>query len=358
MKFCNTNLKSYTFPLATAVCLALSGCGGGDDSSTAAATASTDTLTAVVITEANMADIAAAVIMSTTASDLGASDSASPSNLVLGVETTAKPPGSIPSPVGGMTELVVQEVKAASSLDAQALVVGVESSPSSQCYIDGTKTYTYDRQDPSGTFIAGDRVKVSFSACDDGVHVLNGDIQMTVNSLSGFEDPFNPVGSMDVSAVFTNLVASAGQTSLTMNGGMNVAATITDPDNSTTTMQASSINYVVERNGSRMAMTLKNLNQHEAEYADRFELSVSEDFSASFPTFSGSGRVTTLVPVVTYFNVGTTGQLKVAGQNSALYITFQSGDSVYLGLDRDNDGTPEVSVNTTLAELDLLNDLF
>jgi hypothetical protein len=139
---------------------------------------------------------------------------------------------------------------------------------------------------------------------------------------------------------------------------MNVAATITDPDNSTTTMQASSINYVVERNGSRMAMTLKNLNQHEAEYADRFELSVSEDFSASFPTFSGSGRVTTLVPVVTYFNVGTTGQLKVAGQNSAPYITFQSGDSVYLGLDRDNDGTPEVSVNTTLAELDLLNDLF
>lgn len=70
MKFCNSNLKHYTFPLAAAVCLALSGC-GGDDSSTAATSSSTDTLTAVVITELNMTDVAGGVIMATSSSTSG-----------------------------------------------------------------------------------------------------------------------------------------------------------------------------------------------------------------------------------------------------------------------------------------------
>lgn len=366
MKFCNSNLKYYTFPLATALCIALSGCGGGDDSGTPATSTTNDSgdpLTGVVITESNMADVAAAVIMSTAASDIGASGAGSNSNFVLGVETTAAPVAAIPAPASMLMNLVVDQAKRASSnLDAQAVVVGVESSQTVPCHVSGSQTYTYDRQDPSGTFVAGDVINVSFSECHDGIHLLNGIMQMTVNSFSGFTDPISPAGSMDVSAVFTNLIASGGQTSLTMDGGMNVAATISGTVDSIMA-QASSINYVLERNGVRMSMTLKNLNQKMDDATDRFEMVVSEDFSASFPTFSGSGRVTTLLPVVSYWGAngyaGTTGKLKVAADSSALYITLQQdAGSAYLELDSDNDGMIDASVTKTLVELDLLADLF
>lgn len=364
MKFCNSNLKYYTFPLATALCIALSGCGGGDDSAAATSTTdgSGDPLTGVVITESNMADVAAAVIMSTTASDIGASGAGYNYNVVLGAETTSVPAAAIPAPASMLMKLVVDQTKQASSnLDAQAVVVGIESSQTVPCHVSGSQTYTYDLQDPSGALVAGDVVNVSFSECHDGIHLLNGSMQMTVNAFSGFTDPYNPAGSMDVSAVFTNLIASGGQTKLTMNGGMNVAATISATVDSITA-QASSIHYVLERNGVRMSMTLKNLNQKMDDATDRFEMVVSEDFSASFPTFSGSGNVATVSPIVSYWDangyVGTTGKLKVAADSSALYITVQGVDSVYLELDSDNDGMIETSMTKTLVELDLLADLF
>jgi hypothetical protein len=346
MKFFNSNIKHYTFPFATAFCIALSGC-GGDDSGTAATSNSGDTLTAVVISESNMTDVAAGVIMGTSANRLSTTGpSTSGTGLVMGVETTSNP-----APTDTLMKLAVEQAKAANSkLGAQGVVVGVQSSETFDCS-SGSVTYSYDLQSTSGTFAAGDRISVSFSACQEGDMLMNGGMQMTINSFNGFTDPTNPVGSMNISAIFTNLSIKAAQTELTTNGGMNIAATITDTVASIT-VQASSISYALENNGNRMSMTLANLIEKADDYADRFELTVSEHFSASFPTFSGSGDVTTVSPVVNYWASGITGKLKVTGDNSVLYITLQGADSVYLELDRDNNGTIDASATKTLSELD------
>jgi hypothetical protein len=342
MKFFNSNIKHYTFPFATAFCIALSGC-GGDDSGTAATSSSGDTLTAVVITESNMMDVAGGVIMSTSANSLGASGPA----LVMGVETT-----SIPAPTDTLVKLAVEQAKAANSkLSAQEIVAGVESIESYPCSVSGSETYSYDLQSTSSTFVAGDSVSVSFSACDNGDGtLLNGGMQLTINSFTGFTD--SPVGSMNLSLSFSNLSITTAQAGITTNGGMNIAATITDTVASIT-VQASSISYALENNGQRMSMTLANLNTEMDEYADRIEMTVSERFSASFPAFSGSVDVTTVSPFVEDWASGTaSGEFKVAGDNSILYITFLGGDSVYLKLDRDNNGTIDASATKTLSELD------
>lgn len=340
MKFCNSNIKHYTFPLATAFCIALSGC-GGDDSGTAATSNSGDTLTAVVITESNMMDVAGGVIMATSSSTSG-------TGLVMGVETT-----SIPAPTDTLMKLAVEQAKAASSkLGAQDVVVGVQRIESFGCTDGGSMTYSYDLQSTSDTFAAGDRVSVSFSECQEGDALMNGSMRMTINSFSGFTDPNVVTGSMNLSVFFSNLSIRTSQAGTTTNGDMTIAATITDTIASMT-VQASSISFGLENNGKHTSMTLTNLSERMNEYTDRVELTVSEHFSASFPSFSGSGDVTTVSPLVDYLASGiASGEFKVTGDNSVLYIRFLGGDAVYLALDGDNNGTIDVSATKTLSELD------
>ena len=344
MKFCNTNLKHYTFPLATAFCVALSGCGGGDDS-TAATSGSTDTLTAVVITEANMADVAGAAIMASSANNYGTSGA----GLVMGVETT-----SMPAPTDTLLKLTVDQAKAANSrLGAQDIVVGVQSTETIACGVSGSMTYTFDLQSTSSTFAAGDRIGVSFNACQesDGT-LMNGGMQITIHSFSGFTDPYNPVGSMNFSASYSNFSISTPQGGFTTNGAMTIGATIT-ATGASMTIQASSVSFVVESNGERMSLTLSSLNQQVSEDSDKFQMTVSEHFAADFPRFAGSGDVTTLAPLIEYWTTGiASGKFKVTGNASALYVTFLGGDAVYLELDRDNDGTIDATANKTLYELD------
>lgn len=250
-------------------------------------------------------------------------------------------------------KLAVEQAKAASSkLGAQEVVVGVQSTETFLCSVSGSVTYTYDLQSTSDTFVGGDRISVSFSECQEGDALMNGGMRMTINSFSGFTDPYNPVGSMNLSVFFSNLSIRTPQAGTTANGDMTVDATITDTIASMT-IQASSISYGMESGGKRMSMTLTNLSERMNEYADRMELTLSENFSASFPTFSGSGNVTTISPLVDYWASGiSSGKFKVTGDNSVLYITFLGGDSVYLELDGDNNGMIDVSDTKKLSELD------
>jgi len=329
MKFCNSNLKHYTFPLATAFCIALSGCGGDDSGTAATSDPRADMLTGLVITESNMTDVAAGVIMGTSANRLSTSGpSTSGTGLIVGVETTPIPaPAQIPAPTDTLMKLVVEQAKAANNkLATQEVVVGVETIfDTVPCSVSGSVTYLYYRQVPSDTFVAGDRIDVRFSECQDGTALINGGVQMTINSFNGFTDISNPAGSMDLSATFTGLSIRTAQTGLTTNGGMNIAATVT-LDLSSVTAQASSISYVLENNAGRWSMTLENLTEKADDYPDRFELTVSEDFFASFPNFTGPGSVTTISPVVNYWGAGITGKLKVTADNSVLYMTLQGNE--------------------------------
>lgn len=343
MEFCNPN-KGNSISLAAAFCLALAGC-GGDDSGSAATSGTGDTMAGVVITEANMVDVAGGVIMATSANSLGTTNA----SLVMGVETS-----STPAPTDRLTKLAVDQAKAASSaLAAQNVVVGVQSSETLGCSVSGTKTYSYDIQSTSGSFAAGDSVSVTFNSCQeaDGT-LLNGGMQLAINSFSGFTDPNVATGSMNISVAFTNLSVTNSQVALNANGGMTIAATFNDPYVSFS-IQASSLSYGLEAGGKSASMTLSNLMLSAEEDSQKVQFSISETFSARFPTFSGSGDVSTLSPLVDYWWDGIDeGKFKVIGANCVLYVTFQGSDQVLLELDKDNDGIIDAFANKTLFELD------
>jgi hypothetical protein len=341
--FCNSNNKQYTFILAPVFCAALAGCGGGDDSS-AAASSSTDTLTAVVITESNMADVAGGVIMASTANSLGTSEA----SLVMGVETN-----SIPAPTDTLMKLAVEQARAASSrLAAQDAVVGVQSSETVACLDGGSVTYTSSIQSDTG-FSAGDTVGISFSNCLEGGMLMNGGLTMTINSFSG---DFNPNGAMDISVGFSNLRVADTQSVVNANGDMRIATTFSSSTIDFSIL-ASSIAYGIESGGRSVGVTLTNMNVTAVEDFEKVELRVTEHFAASFPTFSGSGDVSTVTPIVDYFStVGPdSGTLKVTGgNNSVLYITFLDGGWVLLELDTDNNGSIDASATKSINELDPL----
>ena len=342
MAFCNSNNKQYTFILAPVFCAALAGCGGGDDSS-AAAPSSTDTLTAVVITESNMADVAGGVIMASTANDLGTSQT----SLAMAVETN-----SIPAPTDTLMNLAVEQAKAASSrLAAQDAVVGAETLQIVNCSGGGTATYTSSFQ--SSTPSAGDTVGASFSNCLEGGVLMNGGLTLTINSFSG---DFAPDGAMDISVVFSNLRVDDTQTAFNANGDMRIAATFIGTT-SDISILANSIAYGIESGGNSFGLTLTNMNADTVGDLDMDTSHVSEHFAARFPTFSGSGDVSTVAPLVDFLStVGLdAGTLKVTGgNNSVLYITFQAGDLVFLELDADNNGLIDASATRSISELDPL----
>lgn len=310
----------------------------------AATSSSGDTLTAVVITESNMADVAGGVIMATSANSLGTTNAP----LVMGVETS-----SIPAPTDTLTKLAVDQAKAASSaLAAQNVVVGVQSSETVGC-VSGTKTYSYDIQSTSGSFAAGDSVSVTFNSCQeaDGT-LLNGGVQLAINSFSGFTDPNVATGSMNISVAFTNMSVTDSQTTIYANGGMTIAATFNDP-NVSISIQASSLSYALEAGAKSFDMSLSNFMFSGEEDFEKVRFTLSETFSARFPTFSGSGDVSTLEPLVDYAWDGIdAGKLKIVGENCILYVTFQGSDQVLLELDKNNDGIIDASANKTLFELD------
>lgn len=87
------------------------------------------------------------------------------------------------------------------------------------------------------------------------------------------------------------------------------------------------------------------------------EWQTTHDMAAIFPTFTGSFAVSTSVPPVVEYSGATgitSGQLKVTGSNSVLYLTFQPGNLVLLQLDSDNDEDIDVERTVPIDELNPL----
>lgn len=347
MASCNSNNKQYTLILAPVLCAALAGCGGGGDDSSAAAPSSTDTLTAVVITESNMADVAGTVIMASTANDLGNSST----SLVFGVETH-----SMPAPTDTLMQLAVEQAKAARSrLAAQDTVVGAQTMDVVACLDGGSATYTSSFQSSAPS--SGDTVGATFSNCLEGGVLMNGSLTLTINSFSG---DFAPDGAMDIWVGFSNLRVADSLSAFNADGDMRIVATFTSTTGDVS-MLANSIAYGIESGGQSAEVTLTNMNVGTAEDLAQVVSHVSEHFAARFPSFSGSGDVSTVAPLVddlSTFGLDS-GTLKVTGgNNSVLYITFQAGGLALLELDADNDGLIDASATRSVSELDPMAALF
>ncbi len=344
---------THTLVAASLVCVALLGCGGGGDGDSSSIW---DNVLPLVITDANMNDVAGSVIMADSAAaflPIGGDV------LIAGAETS-----SLPSPTHKLVELAVAKAKAAKSMLASLDVVsGVEGTYTLPCSAGGTVTLKYDVTSLDYLSV-GDILSFTFSNCSedvDGVlETLDGGMKLTVNSISG---DLNPFGSLGESVVLTNLRLTTPTFVLASNGSMQINETYNTDDTTTFSYLSDELTYRILIGSDTYDTRLRNWSSTGLYYVSGLvevtEWETSHNMDAIFPTFTGSFDVSTLVKVVEYDGETgiTSGMLQVPGDNSVLTITFQPGNFVFLELDSDNDGDIDVSRTVAIDDLNPLIDI-
>ncbi|MBU1235642.1 MAG: hypothetical protein KJ634_08855 [Gammaproteobacteria bacterium] len=322
----------------------LSGCGGGGGS-----TDSGDSATPVAISETNATDVASTAMLAGNAS----STTSLSDGFVTGVEGTQ----AMPAPTIRLIELAIAQAKRLNDLSATpGAVTGVQASETVLCDVSGTVTAFYNVQ-TLNSVSPGDTVGLTFTNCRmDADFLIKGGMAITINSYSG---NFLPNGSMSTSLALSNFYMNFAGATFNANGTMTIDTTASS-SGSHSVVRSDSYSYGVSYNGTNASIAFSD-----------YELDMTTDtasatvtwterthFSADFPSFHGSGDITTLTPMVESSAGITAGKLQVAGDNSTLYMTFQPGNQVHLELDSDNDGDIDYENTKNVYELNPLSELF
>lgn len=225
------------------------------------------------------------------------------------------------------------------------------------CAVSGTQTVSGEIADPvTPTLTAGDYFQVSYSACDDGLgDIKNGTVRMDIDAFSG--DFIGEMFSMTFTLTLTNFQVSVfeGQSTtptdvLTSNGGATLSLDTMNYPFVSTSISGNSL--VVDSNGSSESLT---------NFASMLSVDGNVFPSPYTTTSSGTLDSTQLAGVIRYStpvafeglgnDYASSGEFLVEGLGSSLRLIAENNVDVRIEVDTDGDGTVDVTINTTWAEL-------
>jgi hypothetical protein len=325
----------------------LSGCGGGGGSSGGG-----DPTAPVAISESNMNAVASTVMMAGNASGTTSSGD----SLVTGVTSSQ----AMLTPTRRLIELAITQAKRLQDLTAApSTVAGVQASETATCDVSGTVTLSANIQTP-GSVSPGDTLSVSFANCQidpDYEFLIDGGMAITINSFSG---NFMPEGMMSITLVLSSLHMGFAGATFDANGDMTIVTEASGSgSHSTTHSDSYSYGVAYDGRGASVALTDYDVDATTNYALGTVTWTESFHFSVDFPSFAGSGDVTTIAQLIEHGSDGIlSGKLKVVGDNSTLYITYLPDNIVLLELDGNNDGTIDATRLSSVYALNPISELF
>ena len=328
---------------ALMLCTAVAGCGGGGGE-LSVVSGGDEASTEVRITTDNMAPVAGISI------SLARADLASASEAGDAVTGTLLDGGSRLA-VAEAGAMAIRRARDLLSGAAQAdAVSGITLERTEDCDGGGEVRITIDSDDDSLlTLDPGDRVELTFAACDQDGETIDGRLELTVTRLSGRLDDS---GSATLAATFTDLRFSDGVDSLTADGTMTIDIAVAGGQ-ITATADSRDIRYRLAADDDVVVITVREGSVSFTENAlTGTTVTVTEDTVVVSTDVSGVLRIVT----ESALEIGSgqqilSGRLRVDGLSSVLWLTFLAAGQVLLELDDDNDGLIDVSRVTELPLL-------
>jgi hypothetical protein len=324
---------------ALLVVATLGACGGGGGSSTP--TPAPNPAAPLVITSANMQDVASNAYSST---DLLAFQQIA---LAAGVVTSTNTKFSIKNFVAAQVQQILQDGFAAQN------VAGAVVTTSKACVSGGTVTTSENDADGSLTPTAGDSVKLFFTNCltAPGAPTINGEMLTTFTKISGSGQPGTDV-AVAFNVLSTNLSFTTPTVGSLMTNGTMSLDVLTSPANSKITTAFAMPSFTLSL-GAKSINFSNYLN-------NKIVNTTTGAFTSSMQgviTDTELGGLVTLTTVSPFQGViaananPSTGKLKLAGSNSTLFITALDSTYVNLELDNNNDGVIDVTKKLLWGDL-------
>lgn len=236
-----------------------------------------------------------------------------------------------------------------------ATAIGVSQSFTEPCDTGGSVTVTDTDLNGNGNVDPGDSVTVRPNNCGFGGQVLNGELSLTLSSVSGIpgEDiyPWSVTGTFR----FNNLRSQVGNNQSTASGDMTLTASARSRFSQEVSLSTPRFAVTSSYNGAVTNQTLSDYSTTVKTEASGAGLAGISSAQGTLTTSAfGSLNVQTPTP---FTRVGSqlypsSGQAVVTGAGgSKVRVTANSATSVTVSLDANGDGTYETSVNKPWSEL-------
>ena len=228
----------------------------------------------------------------------------------------------------------------------QKVPFGPESLP---CQVSGSITLSGELENPT-TLTAGDVINVVADACDDGFgEVLDGEMHMTIDALSG--DFLAGIYDLTMTLELANFQVATAADVLVSNG----AVTVTLDTLAAPAVSAETSGSEISIDGNAESLGLANFASSQT---------LDAGLSPSPWTLDASGRLDSseLPGTVVYSTPVTfegfddsyphTGELLVTGDDSSARLVALDEVDVRIDVDLDGDGTVDTSIESTWDALD------
>ena len=331
---------------ATMLSGCLSGGGGGGDSGGSAASAGTTPAALVAITEANASDVSDEV--------LDALDSVSDSGDLGSVFVTAAAVAQEPRAVNlaALAEWQVRDLMSLGGAQVPVAATGAVTTTTVPCNT-GSYSITMDNVNPGGTFPTNGDIAIVYDNCSyaAGGPVLDG--ALAVNGLTVSGDPSVPGSDWGFSATFDfdNLSSVYGSEAQLIDGSFGISMTVSENMVVTTSITGTSL--TITRAG--LPVTIRNYTFHFT--ADPATGGVVFTMDGEIEGVELGGRVL-FESLADFSATGAadpySGTIKITGQGgSSVTVIALDAVNVRMEIDRDGDGSTDVTTDTTWSELDV-----
>lgn len=313
--------------ISTALCFALSACGGGgsEGSSNASNSVSSASL------DSNNQTVASQDV----------------SSMALGLFDTSSSVFGVDSPKESLlyTEAFSHLDKLptyVTDASANPIVAGAVATQDYPCQ-SGSYTASVDDADNNSIASKGDIFSITYNRCVSGGVTLSGTLRFTITALLGTYRA--TAYDLGLTMSFGNFSANSGAYSSALNGAFSVSASKTGTNVFTQTISASSLSASASYQGVTRSRSLSGFSATETRTADRtygYITSYMMSGTLSSSGFSGTRSVSFTTPT-TFQRLGGatypyTGVMLIKGaSNSALKMTTVSNTQVKLELDANGD---------------------
>ena len=235
-------------------------------------------------------------------------------------------------------------------------VTGAEYSQTESCPGGGTLAVTLRDVNGNQSIDPGDSATIVGARCYFEGSMVNGTITMVVNSMSGNLN--SDVYRLNLGMVFSNLVATNGSNSDTLNGGLTLAIQSNGFNNSVTTLTApNSLTMAGNYGGVAYSRVLSGYSSTItiSPTASGFSESTIYNGTLSSNSFNAQTVVaSTVTPFVRTNLLGyaASGQVVLTGADgSRVRITAQNVSTVQIELDADGNGVYELATTRAWSSL-------
>lgn len=328
----------------------LAACGGGGGGGGGTPPPATQTVSQLVVTDANAQAVAAEVLETSTNIDAAQVGTA----VVTGVQVDA---------AGGSNALVLASVARDMLSKSTGPAMATGATVTRNCQFGGTLTVT-DTSASSTVAQTGDQFSVTANNCLDPLGgtgtqtLLNGSMTLTVASGS-FDSSSNTFPkNVTLQLVASNFAVTQGGVKSTSNGDLTIGISEPSASDSTLSLSSTSLSNTVEKSGAAAhTITLKSYTHTVVSTLTQASVTIGanvESNNARFGTGTFSYTLSTNSPVVITSAGYVAGGLKVAASHSGLVLTTVPANNFTLQVDTNGDGSFESSTGVSRAQLEAL----